>query len=104
MLQGGWILGYGWASGLGKHWDVQEICRVEAVVVVWGRRAVRLWRLGVRLWKYCASERWEIVMWCSVALGGWEAWGTGTGHWLFGGEIRKLGAGLRSATTYDGSK
>lgn len=27
------------------------------------------------------------VLWCSVVLGGWEAWGTDSGHWLFGGEI-----------------
>ena len=52
---------------LGKHHAVLlalesiEMCGRSGggVVVVWGRRAVRLWRLGVRWWRCCASERWE---------------------------------------------
>lgn len=47
------------ASGLGKHWDGWEISSRE-VVVVCGRRALRMGWLGVRLWKCCASERWEM--------------------------------------------
>lgn len=44
---------------------------------------------------------------CDIAPGvlrGWEAWGTDTEHWLFGGEIQKFWEGLGSTTTSDGSK
>lgn len=66
MLKGGWILGYGWASGLGKHWDVQEICRVEVVVVGQeSSEAVATWGEAVQM---LCFRKMEKVM-CSVASG-----------------------------------
>lgn len=38
-----------------------------------------------------------------MVLEGWKAWGEGTGHWLFSGEMQKLWEGLGSTTASDGS-